>query len=138
LGAAIDYLQAIGLDRIHSHEQALVAHAWERLSAVEGIRLLGPSPLVHGPDVRAGLVSFVLDRPHSHDIAQLLDREGIAVRAGHHCTQPLHDQLGISASTRASFYLYNTLAEVDALADALAGVRDRFKPTGRKRRQRDA
>jgi len=138
LGAAIDYLQAIGLDRIHAHEQALVAHAWERLSAIEGIRLLGPSPLEHGPNVRAGLVSFVLDRPHAHDIAQLLDREGIAVRAGHHCTQPLHDRLGISASTRASFYLYNTLAEVDALADALAGVRDRFKPTGRKRRQRDA
>src|SRR5690606_37304782 len=86
LGAAIDYLQAIGLDRIHAHEQALVAHAWERLSAIEGIRLLGPSPLEHGPDVRAGLVSFVLDRPHAHDIAQLLDREGIAVRAGHHCT----------------------------------------------------
>jgi cysteine desulfurase/selenocysteine lyase len=138
LGAAIDYLQAIGLDRIHAHEQALVAHAWERLSTIEGIRLLGPSPLEHGPDVRAGLVSFVLDRPHAHDIAQLLDREGIAVRAGHHCTQPLHDRLGISASTRASFYLYNTLAEVDALAEALAGVRDRFKPTGRKRRQRDA
>lgn len=138
LGAAIDYLQAIGLDRIHAHEQALVAHAWERLSTIEGIRLLGPSPLEHGPDVRAGLASFVLDRPHAHDIAQLLDREGIAVRAGHHCTQPLHDRLGISASTRASFYLYNTLAEVDALADALAGVRDRFKPTGRKRRQRDA
>jgi cysteine desulfurase/selenocysteine lyase len=137
LGAAIDYLQAIGLDRIHAHEQALVAHAWERLSTIEGIRLLGPSPLEHGPDVRAGLVSFVLDRPHAHDIAQLLDREGIAVRAGHHCTQPLHDRLGISASTRASFYLYNTLAEVDALADALAGIRDRFKPTGRKRRQRD-
>jgi cysteine desulfurase/selenocysteine lyase len=138
LGAAIDYLQAIGLDRIHAHEQALVAHAWERLSTIEGVRLLGPSPLEHGPDVRAGLVSFVLDRPHAHDIAQLLDREGIAVRAGHHCTQPLHDRLGISASTRASFYLYNTLAEVDTLADALAGVRDRFKPTGRKRRQRDA
>lgn len=138
LGAAVDYLQGIGLDRIHAHEQALVAHAWERLSAVEGIRLLGPSPLEHGPGVRAGLVSFVLDRPHAHDIAQLLDREGIAVRAGHHCTQPLHDRLGITASTRASFYLYNTPAEVDALADALAGVRERFKPTGRKRRQRNA
>ncbi len=141
LGAAIDYLQGIGLDRIHAHEQALVTHAWERLSAIAGLRLLGPSPLDssqlgYGPDVRAGLVSFVLDRPHAHDIAQLLDREGIAVRAGHHCTQPLHDRLGITASTRASFYLYNTLAEVDTLAEALAGVRDRFKPTGRKRRAR--
>lgn len=136
LGAAIDYLQAIGLERIHAHEQALVLRAWELLSAIEGIRLLGPSPLEHGPEVRAGLVSFVLDRPHAHDIAQLLDREGIAVRAGHHCTQPLHDRLGITASTRASFYLYNTPAEIDALAEALAGVRDRFKPAGRKRRRR--
>lgn len=142
LGAAIDYLQAIGLDRIHAHERALVVQAWEKLSAVEGIRLLGPSPLREdqggrGPDIRAGLVSFVLDRPHAHDIAQLLDREGIAVRAGHHCTQPLHDRLGITASTRASFYLYNTPAEVDRFVEALAGIRERFKPTGRKRRARN-
>jgi cysteine desulfurase/selenocysteine lyase len=138
LGAAIDYLQEIGLARIHAHEQALVARAWERLSAIEGLRLLGPDPTLHGAEVRAGLVSFVLDRPHAHDIAQLLDREGIAVRAGHHCTQPLHDRLGITASTRASFYLYNTLEEVDLLADALAGVRERFAPTGRRRRQRES
>lgn len=141
LGAAIDYVQAIGLERIHAHEQALVVRAWERLSEIEGIRLLGPSPLPesaggHGADVRAGLVSFVLDRPHAHDIAQLLDREGVAVRAGHHCTQPLHDRLGLSASTRASFYLYNTPAEVDRFVEALAGVRERFKPSGRKRRKR--
>ncbi|MEM1303527.1 MAG: aminotransferase class V-fold PLP-dependent enzyme, partial [Planctomycetota bacterium] len=69
-------------------------------------------------------------------IAQLLDRDGVAVRAGHHCTQPLHDLLGISASTRASFYLYNTLAEVDLLVDSLTAIRERFKPTGRKRRRR--
>lgn len=142
LGAAIDYLQAIGLDRIHAHEQTLMLHAWERLSAVDGIRLLGPDPSPtsaggNGADVRAGLVSFVLDRPHAHDIAQLLDREGVAVRAGHHCTQPLHDRLGITASTRASMYLYNTLAEVDTFVDALAAIRERFKPTGRKRRKRD-
>lgn len=130
LGAAIDYLEAIGLDRIHAHEQALVERAWEGLSQVEGIRLLGPRP-----ELRAGLVSFVLDRPHAHDIAQLLDREGIAVRAGHHCTQPLHDHLGITASTRASFYLYNTPGEIDALIAAVRDVRDRFKPTGRKRRR---
>lgn len=136
LGAAIDYLQAIGLDRIHTHEQALMLQAWEKLAPIEGIRLLGPSPLEHGPEVRAGLVSFVLDRPHAHDISQLLDNEGIAVRAGHHCTQPLHDRLGITASTRASFYLYNTPAEIDALAEALAAVRERFKPTGRRRRRR--
>ncbi|QDT70656.1 putative cysteine desulfurase [Planctomycetes bacterium MalM25] len=136
LGAAIDYLQAIGLGRIHAHEQALMLRAWEKLAPIEGIRLLGPSPVEHGPEVRAGLISFVLDRPHAHDIAQLLDDEGIAVRAGHHCTQPLHDRLGITASTRASFYLYNTPAEIDALAEALAAVRERFKPTGRRRRWR--
>lgn len=136
LGAAIDYLQAIGLDRIHTHEQALMLHAWDRLSDVDGIRLLGPDPTVHGPDIRAGLIAFVLDRPHAHDIAQLLDREGVAVRAGHHCTQPLHDRLGITASTRVSMYLYNTPAEVDTFVDALAAIRERFKPTGRKRRRR--
>nr|WP_315852805.1 cysteine desulfurase [Pseudobythopirellula maris] len=138
LGAAIDYLQAIGLGRIHAHEAALVGYAWRRLADIEGLRLLGPSPLEHGPEVRAGLVSFVLDRPHAHDIAQLLDRDGVAVRAGHHCTQPLHDRLGITASTRASFYLYTTRGEVDALADSLATVREKFRPTGRKRKPRSA
>lgn len=132
LGAAIDYLQGIGLDAIHEHEQTLVRAAWEALSVIEGIRLIGPNPFEYE---RAGLVSFVLDRPHAHDIAQLLDREGIAVRAGHHCTQPLHDRLGITASTRASFYLYNTPAEVERLATAVAAVRERFKPTGRRRRR---
>lgn len=136
LGAAIDYLMKIGIDRIHAHEQALVLKAWDALSSIEGIRLLGPSPVEHGADVRAGLISFALDRPHAHDIAQLLDREGVAVRAGHHCTQPLHARLGLSASTRASFYLYNTEADVDTFVEALQQVRDRFKPTGRKRRRR--
>ncbi|MEO0532111.1 MAG: cysteine desulfurase [Planctomycetota bacterium] len=143
LGAAIDYVQSIGLDRIHAHEQALMLHAWDRLKDVDGIRLLGPDPSPvsaggHGPDIRAGLIAFVLDRPHAHDIAQLLDREGVAVRAGHHCTQPLHDRLGITASTRASMYLYNTPAEVDTFVDALAAIRERFKPSGRKRRRRQA
>lgn len=131
MGAAIDYLQQIGLERIQQHEHALVERAWAGLTQMEGVRLLGPEPAG-----RAGLVSFVLDRPHAHDIAQLLDREGVAVRAGHHCTQPLHDRLGITASTRASFYLYNTPAEVDCFLEALAGVRERFRPTGRRRRRR--
>ncbi|MEM6799202.1 MAG: cysteine desulfurase [Planctomycetota bacterium] len=130
LGAAVDYLQAIGLDRVTRHEHALVEYAWRRLGEIEGIRLLGPEP-AH----RAGLVSFTLDRPHAHDIAQLLDRDGVAVRAGHHCTQPLHDLLGITASTRASFYLYNTPAEVDQLAESLIAIRQKFRPTGRKRRR---
>lgn len=131
LGAAVDYLLEIGLDRIHKHEQALVAHAWRRLGEIEGLRLLGP-----GPELRSSLVSFVLDSPHSHDVAQLLDELGIAVRAGHHCTQPLHKRLGIAASTRASFYLYNTLEEVNALAEGLLAIRTRFRPTGRKRSPR--
>ena len=118
------------MDCIAAHEHALVERAWEGLSQIEGLRLLGPAP-----EHRAGLVAFVLDRPHAHDIAQLLDREGIAIRAGHHCTQPLHDRLGISASSRASFYLYNTPSEVDALIEAVSGVRERFRPTGRRHRR---
>ena len=131
LGAAIDYVNQIGLDRIHTHEQVLVQLAWERLSQLEGVRLLGSTP-----EHRAGLVSFVLDRPHAHDVAQLLDQQGVAVRAGHHCTQPLHDRLGITASTRASFYLYTTPGEVELLCDSIAGVRKRFEPSGRRRKPR--
>lgn len=129
LGAAIDYLHAIGLDAIDRHEHELVRYAYQRLQEIDGLRILGPS-LEH----RASLVSFVLAQPHSHDVAQLLDQQGIAVRAGHHCTQPLHDRLGISASTRASFYLYNTPAEVDLLVDTVRQIQDRFKPQGRQRR----
>ena len=129
LGAAIDYLNNIGLDKISRHEHELTRYAYERLSQIDGLHILGP-----GPDQRAGLVSFTLDQPHAHDIAQLLDLQGIAVRAGHHCTWPLHDRLNISASTRASFYLYNTPGEVDVLVDVLAKIRDRFRPQGRKRK----
>ncbi|QDU58859.1 cysteine desulfurase [Aeoliella mucimassa] len=131
LGAAVDYLQSIGLERIAQHEHVLVEYAYEKLSAIEGLTILGPAP-----EHRAGLVSFVLTQPHAHDIAQLLDQRGIAVRAGHHCTQPLHDSLGITASTRASFYLYSTLAEVDALAAGLSEIAGMFRPTGRRRRRR--
>ncbi|MCC7474086.1 MAG: cysteine desulfurase [Pirellulales bacterium] len=128
LGAAIDYLNRIGLVNISRHEHELCRYAYARLREIEGLRILGP-----GPDERAGLLSFTLPEPHAHDIAQLLDERGIAVRAGHHCTWPLHDRLGISASTRASFYLYNTPAEVDLLAEVLAEIRERFRPKGRKR-----
>ncbi|MEM8865752.1 MAG: cysteine desulfurase [Planctomycetota bacterium] len=131
LGTAVDYLSAIGMDRIAKHEHALVEYAWRQLCDLDGVRLLGPDP-----EYRAGLVSFVLDRPHAHDIAQLLDRDGIAVRAGHHCTQPLHDWLGITASTRASFYLYNTPSEVDQLVASIKTVREKFRPSGRKRRRK--
>jgi cysteine desulfurase/selenocysteine lyase len=129
LGAAIDYLQAIGLAAIERHEHELVRYAYERLQEVESLRILGPPP-AH----RTSLVSFTLDRPHAHDVAQLLDQQGIAVRAGHHCTQPLHDRLGITASTRASFYLYNTPAEVDLLVDTVRQIQERFRPRGRHRR----
>ena len=131
LGAAVDYLLSVGLDRIAAHEHELTKYAYAKLIAIEGLTILGPAP-----EHRAGLVSFVLQQPHSHDIAQLLDLRGIAVRAGHHCTQPLHDLLGISASTRASFYMYNTLAEVDSLVAGLEEITAMFRPTGRKRRRK--
>jgi cysteine desulfurase/selenocysteine lyase len=129
LGAAIDYLNLIGLENIARHEHELVRYAYDRLREIDGITILGPPP-----EHRAGLVSFVLPQPHAHDVAQLLDQQGIAVRAGHHCTWPLHDRLGITASTRASFYLYNAPAEVDLLADVIAQIRSRFRPQGRKRK----
>lgn len=130
LGAAVDYLRAIGMDRIAAHEHALVEYAYHKLSGIDGLTILGPAP-----EHRASLVCFTLPQPHAHDIAQIVDRDGIAVRAGHHCTQPLHDLLGISASTRASFYLYNRPEEVDLLAESLERVATMFRPTGRRRRQ---
>jgi cysteine desulfurase / selenocysteine lyase len=132
LGAAIDYLTLIGLEAVQRHEHELVRYAYERLWEVDGLVILGPPP-----DRRAGLVSFTLPQPHAHDVAQLLDQQGIAVRAGHHCTWPLHDRLGIAASTRASFYLYNTPAEVDLLVEVVRQIRDRFRPQGRHRRKAD-
>lgn len=114
LGAAIDYLNAVGLDVIHRHEQRLTRRAYEVLETIGGVRFLGPAP-----ELKAGIVSFTLQNMHAHDTAQLLDRAGVAVRAGHHCTMPLHKRLSCTASTRASFYLYNTLEEVDVFARAL-------------------
>ena len=128
LGAAIDYLNLIGIEKVAAHEHELCRYAYERLREVDGLHILGPAP-----EKRAGLVSFTLPEPHAHDIAQLLDEQGIAVRAGHHCTQPLHDRLGIQASTRASFYLYNTPSEVDFLVEVVGKIRERFRPKGRKR-----
>jgi cysteine desulfurase/selenocysteine lyase len=131
LGAAIDYLNAIGMAAIHRHEHELARYAYEKLQEIDGLRILGPPP-----HERAGLVSFTLPQPHAHDVAQLLDQQGIAVRAGHHCTWPLHDRLGIAASTRASFYLYNTPGEVDLLAEVVHHIRERFRPQGRQRRRK--
>jgi cysteine desulfurase/selenocysteine lyase len=121
LGAAIDYLQQVGLPQIHAHEQRLCRLAHEVLQAVGGVRFLGPAP-----EHKAGIVSFTCN-VHPHDVAQLLDKRGIAVRAGHHCAMPLHKRLGINASTRASFYFYNTVAEIERLGTALDEVQTRMR-----------
>jgi cysteine desulfurase / selenocysteine lyase len=115
LAAACDYLDALGMANVAAHEEALTAHALEALSAIPGVRILGPLDTDH----RGGAVSFVLDDIHPHDAGQVLDELGIAVRTGHHCAWPLHRALGAQASTRASFYVYNTHDEVDALADGI-------------------
>ena len=122
LGAAIDYLNHVGMEAIHAHEQALTRRAHEVLQSVGGVRFLGPPP-----DKKGGIVSFVLERIHAHDIAQLLDRHGIAVRAGHHCAMPLHKRLGVQASARISFYFYNTLEEVDGLGLAFDEIKRLFR-----------
>jgi cysteine desulfurase/selenocysteine lyase len=114
LGAAVDYLDGIGMAWVRAHEQALTAYAYDRLGEVEGIRVLGP-----GPEARGGLVAFTLADIHPHDLAAVLDGEGVAVRAGHHCAQPIHDRLHCVASARASMYLYNTPEEIDRLVAAL-------------------
>lgn len=121
LGAAVDYLGTVGLDRIRAHEQSLTAYALERLSGLPGITLYGPSP-----DQRGGVVSFNVEGIHPHDLASLLDQRGIAVRAGQHCAQPLIERLGVTATARASFYLYNREDEIDTLADALAAAQQVF------------
>jgi cysteine desulfurase/selenocysteine lyase len=115
LGAAIDYLGEIGLDAIHAHEQRLLGYALDALAGIKGVRILGPTT----PAARGAAISFEVDGVHPHDVSQVLDEHGIAVRAGHHCAWPLHRALGVQASTRASFYLYNTLEEVDALAGGI-------------------
>jgi cysteine desulfurase/selenocysteine lyase len=131
MSAAIEYLENIGLAAIHRHEQALTQYAYDQLSQVEGLRILGPAP-----EYRAGLISFAFEKIHAHEFAQVLnDRFGVAVRAGHHCTQPLHRLLGLSASTRASFYLYNQPEEIDHLLEGIAAVQAMFAPKGRRRRQ---
>jgi cysteine desulfurase / selenocysteine lyase len=115
LGAAVDYLTALGPEPIQAHEQELLRHALPALAEIDGLRILGPTEAVD----RGGAISFTLDGVHPHDLSQVLDDRGIAIRAGHHCAWPLHRAMGVQASSRASFYLYNTHAEVDALADGI-------------------
>jgi cysteine desulfurase/selenocysteine lyase len=117
-GAAADYLSDVGLEAIEEHEQELAAYALERLAEVPGLIAYGPPP-----ERRAGIVSFNLDGIHPHDVAQVLDSEGIAIRAGHHCCQPLMTRLGVAATNRASFYLYTVPGEIDRLVDGLHKAR---------------
>ena len=126
LGAAVGYLSAIGMDAIAAHEQDITAYALEGLKTVPGLRILGPGE----PVERGGAVAFTLPDIHPHDISQLLDSRGIAVRGGHHCARPLHERFGVQSSTRASFYLYTTKPEIDALVDGL-GYTQRFFGGGR-------
>jgi len=118
MGAALNYLSAIGMDRIHAWEQQLTEQLWEGLARIEGMRLLGPSP-ERQPD-RGALAAFVVDGAHPHDLAALLDASGICIRSGHHCTQPLHRELGLTGSARASLGFTTTPAEIDAFLAELA------------------
>ncbi len=120
LKAAIDYVRAIGYDALAAHEASLTEHALSRLSAIEGVRIIGQA------QDRGGVVSFAVDKAHAHDVATLLDRQGIAVRAGHHCAEPLMRRLGLDSTARASFGVYTTRAEIDVLADTLSRVREFF------------
>jgi cysteine desulfurase / selenocysteine lyase len=115
LSAACDYLDALGMQKVAAHEEALTAHALEALGAIDGVRILGPLTT----EDRGGAVSFTVEDVHPHDVGQLLDELGIAVRADHHCAWPLHRALGVQATTRATFYVYNTHDEVEALAEAV-------------------
>jgi cysteine desulfurase/selenocysteine lyase len=122
LGAAVDYLTAIGMPAIAAHEHELTAYALDRLAGVEGLRIIGPPTA----EDRVAEISFSLEGIHPHDVGQVLDEQGIAVRVGHHCARPAVVRYGIPATTRASFYLYNTTAEADALVEGLARVKKVF------------
>ncbi|MFB6311608.1 MAG: cysteine desulfurase [Salinirussus sp.] len=122
LAEAADYLDSIGLDRIRRHENQLAQYTLERLGDLDDVTTFGPP----AGERRGGLVAFDLEGIHPHDLAEVLNDHAVAVRAGHHCTQPLHELLGVAATTRASFYIYNTTAEIDRLVDALQDARDLF------------
>jgi cysteine desulfurase/selenocysteine lyase len=122
LGAAVDYLEAIGMENVHRHEQEITAYALKTLGDVPGVRIFGPAT----PEGRGGTLSFAVDGVHPHDVGQVLDAEGVEVRVGHHCAKPTCARFGVPAMTRASFYLYTTTDEIDALARGLEQVRKVF------------
>ncbi|HRF49115.1 MAG TPA: cysteine desulfurase [Anaerolineales bacterium] len=121
LGAAVDYLTGLGMPAVAAHEREMIAYALERLEEVPGVRVYGPPA-----DRKGGVAAFTLEGVHPHDIAQVLDRDGVAVRAGHHCAQPLHERFDLAATARASFYLYNTREDVDRLVVSLYRVKQLF------------
>jgi cysteine desulfurase/selenocysteine lyase len=122
MAAALRWLDGLGTDPVLAHEREITAYALERLAAVPGLRVFGPPP---DPE-RVGPVSFELEGVHAHDVAEILDRHGVAVRAGHHCAQPLMERLGVAATARASFGVYTTTAEIDRLVEGLEDARDIF------------
>jgi cysteine desulfurase/selenocysteine lyase len=122
LGAAVDYLENVGLDAIAEHEHTLVEYALERLEEIPGVKVFGPEAKDRG-----GVTAFSLDGIHAHDVAQILDSDGIAVRAGHHCAMPLHEILDVPATTRASYYLYNSIDDIDKLVEGIYKVKQIFR-----------
>jgi cysteine desulfurase / selenocysteine lyase len=122
LGVAVEYLEKLGMDAVQAHEREITAYALDRLGEIPGLHILGP-----GIEDRGGVVAFWMDGIHPHDVAQVLDTEGVCVRASHHCTKPLHRKLGIGASVRASFYVYTVKEEIDVLCRALLRTRDLFR-----------
>ncbi len=126
LGAAVDYLNTFGMDAVAAHEHVLVEAALEKLSAIGGLRIIGPQT----SENRGGAISFVVDGIHAHDLGQILDDEGVAIRVGHHCAWPLHRKFGVAATARASFALYNTTAEIDVLVAAIKRAQEFFGVAG--------
>jgi cysteine desulfurase/selenocysteine lyase len=122
LGAALNYLTSIGMQNIHNHEIEITRYALSKLQSIEELRVIGPKEM----DMRGGAVSFTVGEIHPHDLGQFLDNSGIAVRTGHHCAWPLTRKMGVPATTRASFYLYNTLDDIDALVDGIRDAKNYF------------
>jgi cysteine desulfurase/selenocysteine lyase len=125
LAAAVGVLERVGMDAVRAHELALVGAAYRRLAAIDGVRIYGP-----GPEDRSGVLSFNVGDVHPHDLATILDSHHVCIRAGHHCAQPLMRRLGVSATARASFYVYNDDADIDALVNGVMAAREMFSRVG--------